>query len=516
MLVRLDRGARLPLYVQIRQQLRELILSGALPPESRLPATRDLARALGVNRTTVIAAYRQLWSAGLVEGRAGGGTVVTAATPSQPPSQDAAPGPLVWDTRYTSRLQSFHAARIFRLVQQASPEVIRFCLGVPPDGRTPVHVARDVLEEAVPKGMRVLQNAPYKGIDELRSLIAKRAELIGIHAAASEVLVLSGRDQGISLLAQALLDPGDNLAMEVPASPGAVHLFHSFGASICPVPMDQDGPRLDVLEGVLAHRRPKLLYVAPTFHNPTGATLDLEHRRALLDLCHRYRTPLLEEDAYHDLRYDGTAVTPLKALDRYNHVLYLSTYSETFFPGLPLAWLIGPKEVIERLESLQACMDETPSALAQHVIYGFLGREIDEARLVVAHYASRRDAMCAALDKYCHELIDWRRPDGGFFVWGHLEGNLKSELVLREALREKVAFLPGSAFFPNGDGGENELRLDFAGQPEDRIEQGIRRLGVALRRSLDQKFPHHGRPLSVKERDPAPFGMIPQGLRPNL
>jgi 2-aminoadipate transaminase len=515
-LVRLDRGARLPLYVQIRQQLRELILSGALPPESRLPATRDLARALGVNRTTVIAAYRQLWSAGLVEGRAGGGTVVTATPPAQAPAPDVPPGPLVWDTRYTSRIQSFHAARIFRLVQQAPPGTIRFCLGVPPDGRTPVHVARNVLEETVPKGMRGLQDAPYACINELRGLIAKRTDLTGIHAAPSEVLVLSGRAQGISLLAQALLDPGDTLAMEVPTSPGAVQVFHSLGASICPVPMDENGLRLDVLEGLLAHQRPKLLYVAPTFHNPTGITVDLEHRRALLDLCQRYRTPILEEDAYHDLRYERATVTPLKALDRHNHVLYLSTYSETFFPGLPLAWLIGPKEVIERLEGVQACMDETPSCLGQHVIHGFLTHGADETARIVSHYASRRDAMCAALEKHCHEIIHWRRPHGGFFIWGRLEGNLKSELVLREALQEGVAFLPGSAFFPNGNGGENELRLDFAGQPEDRIEQGIKRLGVALRRSLDQKFPRRERPLSVANRDPRPFGMIPQGLGPNL
>ncbi len=171
---------------------------------------------------------------------------------------------------------------------------------------------------------------------------------------------------------------------------------------------------------------------------------------------------------------------------------------------------------MERIESLKACVDEFPSVLAQHVIHGFLQREINETRKIITHYASRRDAMCTALEKHCHELLEWRRPEGGFFVWGHLEGNLKAELVLREALRKKVAFLAGSAFFPNGDGGENEPRLDFAGQPEEQIEQGIRRLGIALRRSLEEKFPHHGRPISVRRRESGPFGLISPSPRPNL
>jgi len=516
MLVRLDRAAKLPLYVQIRQQLRELILSGALPPESRLPPTRDLAKALGVNRTTVVTAYRQLWSAGLVEGRAGGGTVVARPLDSVTERGSPRPSLFPWEKRYTQRLQPFYASRMMRQIQQAPSDVIKFCLGVPPDGRTPVHVARDVLEEAIPRGMNVLQNAPYAGIATLRRLIAKRAELLGIRAAPSEVLVLSGRDQGMYLMAQALLDPGDTVAMEVPAHSGAIHTFNTCGASIAPVPMDEYGLRLEILEGVLARRQPKLLYTAPTFQNPTGSTMDLERRRAVLDLCQRYRTPILEEDPYHDLRYEGMQVAPIKAFDRHDHVVYLSTYSETFFPGLPLAWLIAPKDVIARLESLKACMGEFPSVLAQQVVYEFLQRRMEETENVISHYASRRNAMCAALEKHCVGLMEWKCPEGGFFVWAKLQGGLKADIVLQEALKEKVAFASGWSFFPDGNGGESELRLDFAGNTEDRIEQGIQRLGKALRRSLDEKFPHYEKPIPFDEQQSDPFILLTQSLHANL
>lgn len=516
MLVKLNRGAKLPLYVQIRQQMRELILSGALPPESRLPATRDLAKALGVNRTTVVTAYRQLWSEGLVEGRAGGGTVV--ACPENPGAEekDFSPSTLMWESRYTSRIRSFHASRFIHLIQQAPSDVIKFCLGIPPDGRTPISMAREVLEEAIPRSMNVLQTAPYAGISELRRLIAKRAELIGIHATPSEVLVLSGRDQGIYLLAQALLDPGDTVALEVPAYAGAIHVFNSCGTSICPVLTDEEGPRLDILEGILIHQQPRFVYVAPTFRNPTGITMSLQRRLAFLELCQRYRTPILEEDSYHDLRYEGPTVAPIKALDRYDHVVYLSTYSETFFPGLPLAWLIAPKDVVERLESLKGCMDESTSVFAQHIVYEFLQRQMNEISDVVSFYASRRNIMCQALEKYCHGLLKWKCPDGGFFIWAKLEGGLRAELVLQEALREKVAFVPGWTFFPSGNGGEGELRLDFAGQPEDRIEEGIRRLGVALRRCIDEKFPHRGKPIPLANSQSDPYAMITQRLRVNI
>lgn len=515
MLIQIDRTANLPLYVQIRQQMRELILTGALPPESRLPATRDLARALGVNRTTIITAYRQLWSEGLVEGRAGGGTVVIR------PTQDikgtvSDPSPLVWEARFTERIQSFHAARMSEMIRQTDDDVIKFCLGTTVDGRSPVYMARDVLEKAILKGTDIFQSAPYAGIQKLRRLIAKRMELSGINATPSEVLILSNRDQGIYLLTQALLDPGDRLALEVPTYAGALHIFDTCGARLCPVPLDEDGPRLDVLEGILIHQRPKLLYMTPTFRNPTGTTMSLTRRCALLELAHQYGVPILEEDPYYDLRYEGRAIAPIKALDRYDHVIYLSTYSETFFPNLPLAWMIAPKEVVDRLLSLKACIDEFTSALAQHVVYVFLQEEMEEISKVISFYSSRRDAMCTALERHCRGLLRWRCPEGGFFIWAELEGGLKTELVLAEALKEKVAFVAGWPFFPGGKGGERVLRLDFAGQPEDKIKEGIRRLGIALQHSISDKYPQQRITSHADTRCTDPFLLMTQSMHSNL
>ena len=480
MLVQLDRGSKIPYHLQIRNQLRERILSGALPPGSRLPATRDLARALGVNRTTVVTAYRALWSEGLVKGRAGGGTVV-ARPPEAPGRPSPAPLPLVWEDRYTARVRpSAHWTE--GAAPKGRTDVIPFDAGSPPAELFPVDAVREAVADVLARGPNALRYTPAPGDPELRRLLAERLELAGIRATPSQVLVLSGSEQGIFLVAQALLEPGDGVVVEAPTYPGALRTFRILGAQLHPVPVDEDGMRLDVLEGVLAHGRPKLIYTVPTFHNPTGTTMSADRRRALLDLAYRYRVPILEDDPYHALRYEGAPVPPIKALDRQNHVIYLSTFSKAFFPGLRVGWLVAPSGVTERLAALRRSLDLCPSSLGQAVAHELLRRNTGHVERVVPIYRARRDAMLAALDRHCRRLMDWHRPQGGFFVWVKLRDGVYAEELLAEAVRTGVTFVPGRPFFPEGAGGEAQVRLSFPGVSEERIEEGVRRLAAAFRR----------------------------------
>ncbi|MGC9530272.1 MAG: PLP-dependent aminotransferase family protein [Candidatus Bipolaricaulaceae bacterium] len=343
MLVRLDRESGAPLYHQIRNQLRTMILSGLLPPGSRLPPSGELARELGVNRTTVVNAYRTLWSEGLVEGRAGGGTVV-ARPQDRDPQALPEPVPLLWNELLTERVP-----RPENWTERAMPkvedDVIRFDWGSPPPDLFPMAAVGEAATRTLQQGPDALRYGPAEGIPVLREFIAQRLRLVGVDVAASQVLILTGSEQGIFVVAQALLRPGDGVVVEAPTYPGALRTFRSLGAQLHPVPVDREGMRLDVLEGVLAYQRPKLIYTVPTFHNPTGITMSLARRRGLVELAHRYRVPILEDHPYSDLRYEGQHVPLISALDPRNYVIYLSTFSKWLFLGLRVGWMVAPRAV---------------------------------------------------------------------------------------------------------------------------------------------------------------------------
>jgi len=486
-LVRLDRESDVPLYQQIRTKLREMILSGLLPPGSRLPPSRELARQLGVNRSTVVNAYRALWSEGLVEGRAGGGTVI--ARPQDGRSRSVPqPVPLLWEELFTERVPPPG-----HWTDQAMPkvegDVIRFDWGSPPPDLFPLETMREVATQVLDQGPDPLRYGPAEGVPVLRELIAQRLRLAGMDIAPSQVLILTGSEQGIYMVAQALLRPGDGVVVEAPTYPGALRTFRSLGAQLHPVPLDKEGMRLDVLEGVLAYQRPKLIYTVPTFQNPTGITMSLDRRRGLLELAWRYRVPILEDDPYSDLRYEGQHIPLIQALDRRNYVIYLSTFSKWLFPGLRVGWMVAPRGVASRLVGIKRSLDLCTSPLSQFIVFELIRRGVDHLDRILRIYRARRDALLSALDRHCRGFMEWGRPQGGFFVWCTLREGIQMEALQEEALRAGVAFISGKPFFLEGFDGERHLRLNFPRLPEGRIEEGIQRLALALRQAASRPEP---------------------------
>jgi DNA-binding transcriptional MocR family regulator len=317
------------------------------------------------------------------------------------------------------------------------------------------------------------------------------------------ILILSGSTQGIGLIGRFLLSPGDEVVVEVPTYLGAIQSFRALGARVIGVPLDNEGMRVDLLESILARRRPRLIYTSPTFQNPTGVVMSPERRRRLLLLAKRYQLPILEDDAYGEVYFEGKEPQPLKAMDTHENVLYLSTYSKILAPGLRVAWLAAPPALIERLSLYKQVFDLNTNALGQWIVSQILQRDMLDAHLATLRqlYRSKRDCMLSAIAAHWPAGVRINHPSGGFHLWCRLPGDMRARPLLREAANERVAFVIGEPFHVDG-GGQHHIRLSFSSPETEDIEEGIRRMGIAMKRIL-------GRHTSRLERDEAYIEHLP-------
>jgi len=462
------------LHQQIVDTLRDGIQRGELSIGERLPTSRTLAHEIGVSRTTVVRAYEQLAREGWVEGRVGQGTTVIERSPGAKHTD----GGVNWDLLVTSRTCAPQADFVDLLRLLSRSDLISFAGGLPAPEHFPMaalqQVTADVLKHEDP---RLLQWCPVEGYPPLRSWIAER-----VHRDIDDILVLAGSTQGIHLLCQSLLEPGDMVVVEAPTYPGALSAFRNAGVQVVGVPCGPYGMDGNALRDVLANVHPKLIYTIPTFHNPTGGTMPRSVRNDILGLTAEHRVPLIEDDPYSLLRYDGTPLPHLVELDRSGYVVHLSTFSKVLTPGLRVGWLVADPNLIRRLSVTRNLIDLFVNSLAQASLYRFCQRgQLDyHVQHVRPLYKERRDAMAAALTRYCPQLR-FVVPDGGLFIWAFLPDGLSARALLRHAVQLGVGFAVGSLFYPE-DGGSNAVRLCFAGHSPEAIGTGIRKLGTALTR----------------------------------
>jgi 2-aminoadipate transaminase len=474
--LKVDRSLETPIHVQIASQIRELILTRQLPEGQRLPPSRLLGRQLGVHRSTILQVYNRLWSEGLIEGHVGRGTIVRKPRREREAGK-ASPS---WNALFASRLESLavELPELARLLNRSG--VISLAAGFPAPDLYPLEGFSGAVRYILDRNpAELVQPCDVEGYLPLRTWIAGNI-MGGIPT--REVLILSGSQQGLSLLGQALVEPGDTVVVESPTYLGALQVFKAAGARLIGVPAGDGGIDLDILENLLQRIQPKLLYVQPTFQNPTGCSMGLEGRRRLLDLAGRYRIPIVEDDTYGLLRYEGETLPTLRSLDQYGCVLHLGTFSKILFPGLRVAWLSAPVQVIERLAPTKGMVDlftNTPSQVIASELCsrGLLHSHLEEAK---SEYQRRRDLMATALARECPGM-DWLLPHGGCSIWCRLPGGVSGRDLLREALSEGVSFVTGEIFYLDGRG-KDHIRLSFASEPPNRLEEGVRRLGKALRR----------------------------------
>ncbi len=483
----LDRDRPVPLARQIQGHLERLITDGLLAPGVKLPATRELAQSLKVNRATVALAYEELVAAGLARAHVGQGTFVTGEPPARMESRAPAPAPIDW-AALLSRSARTAAADEERRRAMGTPTDggsgrISFAGGMPDSALFPTDAFRRVLNQVVrEEGGALLQYSSVGGYPPLRRYLAGYLLRFGVEARAEEILIVNGSQQGFDLIARTLVDPGDLVAIEQPTYAGAMQAFRSFGARLLPVEWDEAGPRPDVFERICERQALKLFYCQPNAHNPTGLTMEPEVGRRLLATAARYQVPIVEDGFDGSLHYGARPSAPLKAADRAGVVLYIGTFSKILFPGLRLGWLVAPTPVIERLQAAKQLADLHTSALLQAAVHRFCERRLLDRHItkVTAEYARRRTLLLAALRRRMPDGVTWTEPQGGFSLLLTLPPGLTATTLLPVALERGVAFTPGPAFFLDG-AGERTLRLAFSSVAAARIDEGVRRLGEAIK-----------------------------------
>jgi GntR family transcriptional regulator/MocR family aminotransferase len=485
--LQLDRESPVPLARQIQEHLERLIREGWLAAGVKLPATRELARVLGVNRTTVALAYEELLAAGRVRAHVGQGTFVAAPETERAPAAPPTPARVSLDwSRFFSRsalIAGSGGERRAAAPQGSLRPLISFAPGIPDSGLFPTDAFRRVLNQVVRgEGAMLLQYpAGGAGYPPLRAYLATYLLRFGVEARADDILVVNGSQQGFDLIARTFLDPGDVVAMEQPTYPRAIDVFRAAGAQLVPVPWDREGPSADALEQVLTRHRPKLLYCQPTAHNPTGLTMSPAAARRVLDAAARHHVPIVEDGFDGSLYYGDRRPLPLRALDRNGLVLYIGTFSKILFPGLRLGWLVAPAPVAERLRAAKQLADLGTSPLIQAAVHRFCERRLLDRHIVriAREYDRRRMALLAALARHMPEGVTWTEPRGGFSLLLTLPADCDAGALLPRALRRGTSFTPGGRFFLDGSG-ERTLRLSFSSVPARRIEDGVRRLAEAI------------------------------------
>jgi GntR family transcriptional regulator / MocR family aminotransferase len=487
MRIPLDRQSSVPLYQQIKTYLRQGILSGSLAPDTRLPASRQLAHDLGVNRITVENAYAELEAEGLILSKLGSGTYVLHPDPllTFPKNNTDASWPL-WQQNLST---DDHAAPSkiphTKLGAPPHPQPISFASGIGDANLFPAEEFRKVLQTVMRRdGFATLDYGERNGYGPLRESISHILASQGLQTRSENILITAGSQQALSLVSQLLLNPGDVILVESPTYSGALELFRALDFKVVGIPVDGQGMQVDRLEKLLQQHHPKLIYTIPNFHNPTGTCLSSARRRQLLVLANRYNVPILEDDFVGDLRYEGRAQPALKALDPGGCVIYVSTFSKMLMPGLRVGFLAAEGPVYGSLVNFKRVNDLATSTLIEHALeaYVTVGRYQAHLHRSCQIFRKRRDVMVSSIQRYLPTGIHFDVPQGGLFIWMQLPDDLTSEELLPLAWEEGVDFAPGSPFFPDELESSNWLRLNFVAQAPSEIEEGIKRLRKAIKR----------------------------------
>lgn len=475
-----------PQYRRIAALLRERVAAGTLRPGERLPAIRTLASELHVGRHTVEEAYAELTAEGLLEARIGQGTFV--AEPWSAPPMVAAALNAPWISGHREPIVTREAITARQVLRQAlrpdrHPDQISFILGAPAADLFPVGELQRALNATLrEEGAEALGYEATEGYGPLRAAIARHLLGLGMPATPEEIIVTSGAQQAIDLTLRALTRPGDYVVAESPTYLGILDACEANGVRLIGVPLDAEGMDPSRLAPLIARYRPRLLLTIPNSHNPTGITMSIPRRHALLAFANEHALPIMEEDAYGELRYGGAPSPRLKALPGGERVIYVSSFSKVMLPGLRLGYLLTSGDDLRRIIFAKQASDRASGSLVQRAIYRCLeSRRLRSYVLGVSRRCrERRDAMLVALERHLPPGARWTVPDGGVYLWIGLPEGVSAQALYDTALARGVVVAPGGAYFPDG-GDQPFIALNFAAQPPPLIEEGVRRLGEALR-----------------------------------
>lgn len=390
---------------------------------------------------------------------------------------------------YADRLERCNASVIREILKVvAQPDITSFAGGMPAPDLFPFEAIEQATQRALahkPLALASLQYGQSEGYAPLREWLSGALAEEGIHAPVGNILITTGSQQALDMLAKLFLNPGDHVVVANPTFLGALQSFNSYEARYITVPIDEEGMSVTGLDEALKAHKAKFIYTVPSFQNPTGLSMSPARKQAIYEVASRHGVPILEDDPYGDLYFGAERPTTLKSLDTGDGVVLMRTFSKILAPGLRIGYVVLPTEMMTRILPIKQSADLHSSALNQVLIHEFLASGVLPGHL--AHlrevYRRRRDMMLEAMAAHFPREVSWTHPEGGMFTWVTLPAGMSATKLLEEALKDKVAFIPGDAFFANG-GGENTFRLNFSNASEENIRSGIARIGEVIKRTL--------------------------------
>ncbi len=389
------------------------------------------------------------------------------------------------DIRFAKRTELMDSSVVRKTLKlTAQPDIISFAGGMPAPEVFPVEAMRAASDKVLTTaGPMALQYGPSDGYRPLREKIAARHRREGMACRPEDILMINGSQQGLDLAGKLFLDPGDLVVCENPTYTAALSTFRSYECGFLPIDTDDDGMILEDLERKLAaNPRAKLIYVIPTFQNPTGRTWSLERRKGLLALAEQYHLPILEDNPYGELRFEGEYLPALKSMDTKGLVVFLGTFSKILAPGYRLGWVCADGEILAKYNFLAQAASLQASTEAQLVVSKFIDMyDLDEHVATIKDcYRKRRDVMMATMEREFPEEAKFTHPNGGLFTWVELPEYINTNEMAKECLKRNVAYVPGDGFFPDA-GHNNCIRLNYSCMPEDKIEKGMTILGQVIK-----------------------------------
>lgn len=497
--VKIDRSSKTSIYLQIAAQLKREIISGELNRGSTLPSERALFSILGVHRNTVVKAYNELKDEELIESKQGVGYIVAVGSDTsgqgaehegcQNPAKNKRvnwvnqikPGFLDMEKTFDDLFQRFGAENKYSLGSGISEAGVY-------DNKK---VAQDITEIITAEGKNQYFYSPYKGDKFLRQKLVSFLSTKGIKASTGQIQVLTETNQALDFLVMLLLKPGDTVIMEEPVSPDAYRAMELADAVIRTVPIDENGIKCDVLEGLVEKYNPRFIYVNSSFHDPTGAILSLERRKKIIEVSNKYRVPIIEEDAASELVYDGEKLPPIKAFDTLDNVVYIYSFSLTFVPGLSLAFVVADRDLIRSMSYLVSVRMVATDWMSQKLVARYLDdgtyyRVLDVFR---TDYGRKQGIICHMLDDMKADGldIDYFRPRGGVYIWCRLPAGIDCKDFIREAYNKGVALLPGYVFYPFKNGGRNRVRINYSFETDEKLKEGMKVFRQVLEEELAYK-----------------------------
>jgi 2-aminoadipate transaminase len=399
-----------------------------------------------------------------------------------------------FDELYSDRAGKMRKSEIRELLKVTQdPEIISFAGGLPNPLSFPIQDLKIIVQNVLNNhGKVALQYGATQGINELREIIAERSHKEGMTTGATmeNIMITSGSQQALDAVGKIFLNPGDIAMVGLPSYLGGINAFRSYEANLVGVPLDKDGIQIDLLEEKIKElikqdMSVKFIYTIPTFQNPAGTVLPESRRKKMIEIAHEYNLVIIEDDPYSKLRYDTPAIKPIKAFDDEERVIYMSTFSKILAPGIRLAWVIAPENVMRKLALCKQAQDLCSAPFSQYIANEFMKSGSMDLHImkICEMYKPKRDIMMDSMKKYFPEGYICNRPKGGMFAWVTLPEQIDTEAMFLDAFKEKVAYVHGKAFCVDG-GGRSAMRLNFSYSTNEQLDTGMKRLGTVIERKM--------------------------------